>query len=272
MDSRNRTPLFGILIAVVLAAANSGCGGSSSSPPPPPPPPLTISPSTATVQPGATQQFTATIETGSASQGVTWTLTCSSVPCGTLSSTSTASGAPMTYTVPIALPAANLSVTLTATSVADSTKSASAAITVPQIPGFAGVSEAHVDNVNGMTRLIINGQPAPSLMFMDQEDFLERIQYLAPQVQDAVASGIHLFQLSVNNWPWDNQGTAPLDFSSIDFYLDNVIKADPKAILLLRIGTTPGSGWKPPVAPTNADYTVSPNVPFVADQAHISCF
>jgi hypothetical protein len=37
---------------------------------------------------------------------------------------------------PSTLPAANLSVTLTATSVADPTKSASAAIAVPQIPGI----------------------------------------------------------------------------------------------------------------------------------------
>jgi hypothetical protein len=48
-----------------------------------------------------------------------------------------------------------------------------------------GIREAHVDSVNGTTRLIINGQPVPPLVFMDQEDFLERLQSLAPQVQDA---------------------------------------------------------------------------------------
>jgi hypothetical protein len=241
--------------------------------PPPPPPPaikVSISLNVANVQWAGSVQLTATVDNDSSNSGVIWTITCSSTPCGGLSATSTASGKATSYSPPIALPAANLMVNLKATSVADQTKSATAVITVPELPGFTGVSEAHVDSVNGMTRLIINGKPAPPLMFMDQEDFLERLQYLAPQVQDAVASGIHLFRLTVNNWPWDNQGTAPLDYSSIDFYLDNVIKADPKAVLLLNISTVPGPGWKPLVAPTNADYTVSPNVPFVADPAHIS--
>jgi len=267
MASRNRTLFSGILIAVVLAAANFGCGGSSSSPPPPPPP-LTISPSTATVQPGATQQFTATIETGSASGGVRWTLTCSSIPCGTVSPASTASGAPTTYTPPVALPAANLSVTLTATSVADSTKFASASATIPQIPGFNGVSEAHIDKVNGMTRLIINGKPAPPLIFMYQEDFPNNQQYLAPQVQDAASNGVHLYSVSPN-FPWDNGGTVPLDFSATDQYLDNVLKVDPQAVFLLQIGVWPGPGWVPPVPPTAADQIVYLSGP-TSDVYHIS--
>jgi len=262
MASRNRTPLLGILTAAVLAAANSGCGGGGSSTPPPPVLTVSVFPSAATVQPGATQQVTATVTNDPAAEGVTWTVSCSSIPCGSVSPTSTPSGTPTTYTPPVALPAANLSVKLTAASVADSTKFNSASLTIPQIPGFAGVSEAHVDSINGMTRLIINGKPAPPLMFMDQENFLERLQYLGPEVQDAATHGIHLFQVSLHYWPWDNQGTAPLDFSTIDFYMDNVIKADPRAILLLRVDGAPGPGWKPPVAPTAADYTVSPNFQF----------
>jgi len=191
MASRNRTLFSGILIAVALAAVNSGCGGSGSGSVPPPPA-INITPATVTTQLGGTRQFTATIETGSSSVGVAWTLTCSSIPCGTVSPASTASGAPTTYTVPVTLPAANLSVTLTATSVADSTKSASAAITVQQIPGFAGVSDAHVDSVNGVARLIINGNPTPPLIFTYQEDFPNNLQFLAPQVQDAAAAGTHL--------------------------------------------------------------------------------
>jgi len=255
--------LFGVLLALVIAAC--GGGGSASAPPPPPPPPLvsvSVSPSAVTVQPGATQQVSATVTGDPAAKGVTWTVSCTSIPCGSVSPTFTLSGTATTYTPPVTLPASNLAVTLTATSVADSTKFNSASLTIPQLPGFAGVSEAHVDSVNGMARLIINGKPAPPLLFMDQENFLDRIQYLAPQVQDAVARGIHLFQISLHTWPWDNQGTAPLDFSSIDQVMDNVIKADPQAILLLRIDGAPRQGWKPPVAPTAADYTVSPNFQF----------
>ncbi len=274
MMSKSRAALIEILIAVVLAAGNFECGGGGggSSGPPPPPPALdvSVSPSVSTVQANATQQVTATVTNDSANKGVTWTVSCSSVPCGGVSPTSTPSGTPTTYTPPVTLPAANLSVTLTATSVTDTTKFASASIMVPQISGFMEIREAHVDSVNGVTRLIINGKPAPPLMFMDQENFLDRIQYLAPQVQDAAARGVHLYQASLHSWPWDNQGTIPLDFSTIDFYMDNVSKVDPQAVLLLRIDTAPGPGWKPPIAPTNADYTVSPNQPFVADAGHIS--
>jgi hypothetical protein len=248
-----------------LLAAGLGCGGGGSSSTtvassPPPTPTLAITPNTANVQPGGTQQFTA-------NESVTWTVSCSTIPCG---SVSPASGATTTYKPPVTLPAADLKVTLTATSTSGSSQSAKASITVPQISGFAGVNEAHIDSVNGITRLIINGQTAPPLMFMDQENFLERVQYLAPEVQDATARGIHLFQVSLHAWPWDNQGTAPLDFSHIDQVMDNVMAADPKALLLLRVDDSPGPGWKPPVAPTNADYIVSPNVPFSADVAYIS--
>jgi hypothetical protein len=255
MTSKFRASWIELAATLLIVAGTSRCGGGSSTPPPPPPAAITvsISPGSATVQSGGTQQLTATVKYDSSNAGVTWTITCSSMPCGTLSATSSLSGTPITYTLPITLPAANLGVTLTATSVADPTKSASAAITVPQIQGFSGVSEAHVDTVNGVTRLIINGKPAPPLIFMYQEDFSNNLQFLAPQVQDAAAAGVHLYSVSPNAWPWDNGGTAPLDFSATDQLLDNVIKVDPKAVLLLQIGVWPGPGWIPPVAPTAAD-------------------
>ncbi|HEX2715297.1 MAG TPA: hypothetical protein VHM88_24215, partial [Candidatus Acidoferrales bacterium] len=56
-------------------------------------------------------------------------MSCSGGACGSFSPTTTASGAPVTYTAPAA-PASNLTVTITATSAADPTKSASATIMV----------------------------------------------------------------------------------------------------------------------------------------------
>jgi hypothetical protein len=268
MISKCRVPLIEVLLSAVLAAVSSGCGGSGGSGSAPQQA-IVVSPAAITVQPGATQQFTATIETGSAIQGLTWTLTCSSTPCGSVSTASTASGAPTTYTPPVTLPAANLSVTLTATSVADATQSASASITVPQIPGFAGVSEAHVDTTGGIARLIINGNPTPPLIFMYQEDFPNNLQFLTPEVQDASNSGIHLYSISYNNWPWDNQNTAPLDFSAADQEIDNIIAADPKALVLLKIGVWPGPGWIPPVPPTGADQILYLSGP-TTDVYHLS--
>jgi ferredoxin len=70
---------------------------------------------------GTTGSFTATIANDSANKGVTWTVTCgSSGACGSFSPTSTASGSPTTYTAPAAVPTNN-TVTITATSVTDTT-------------------------------------------------------------------------------------------------------------------------------------------------------
>jgi hypothetical protein len=252
----------GLTYFLAIFVAGCGGGGSASAPPPPPPPPpptspvlaVSVSPGAATVQPSTTQQITAAVTNDPAGKGVTWTLSCSSIPCGSVSPISTPNGTPTTYTPPLTLPAADLSVTLTATSVADATKSAMAVISVPQLSGFAGVSEAHVDKVNGMARLIINGKPAPPLVFTYHEDLPINLQLLASQVQDAMTHGIHLFGISMQGWPWDNQGTAPLDFFIADQFIDNVTKLDPRAVFLLGIGPSPGSFWKPPVAPTAADH------------------
>jgi hypothetical protein len=253
-----------------LMCGLAACGGSSSAAPPSPPTiSVSISPTAATVQWGATSQLIATVNNDSSGKGVNWKVSCSSTPCGALSSTSTGSGAPTTYTPPVVLPAANLSVTLTATSVADPTKSASAAVTVPQLQGFAGVSEAHIDTVNGIARLIINGKPAPPLIFMYQEDFPNNQQFLAPQVQDAANSGIHLYSISYNFWPWDNQGTAPLDFSQADQEINNILAVDPTAILLPEVGLSPGPGWMPPVPPTAADQILYLDGP-TTDAYHVS--
>jgi dienelactone hydrolase len=96
--------------------------------------PITIAmqPYTATVPGNTTAQFTATVGNDLANKGVTWTVSCSPAPCGSVSPTSTASGAPTTYTAPPQSPS-DLTVTITATSVADPTKSCSGTATVPAI-------------------------------------------------------------------------------------------------------------------------------------------
>jgi hypothetical protein len=259
-----------ILASVILAVATSGCGGGGGGNNSLVPTiSVAITPAAATVQWGATTQLTATVSNDSSNRGVNWKISCSSVPCGALSSNSTASGAPTKYSPPIALPAANLRVTLTASSVADPTKSATASITVPQLPGFAGVSEAHVDKVNGIARLIISGKPAPPLWFEYPQDFPTHIQFLTPQVQDAASHGINTVSVALNSWPWDNQNTAPLDYSAADQVIDNTLAANPRVLLVLNISAWPGSGWKPPVPLTSADYIVYPDGP-THDTYHIS--
>ena len=127
-----------ILAAVALAAAafNTGCNGGSAAPPPAVT--VSISPSSAqSVDPGQSIKFTATVNNDSSNKGVTWTLTqnntACSPGCGTISPANTLSGAPATYAAPAAVNA-NLQFSVTATSVADTSKSASESSTAVPVP------------------------------------------------------------------------------------------------------------------------------------------
>jgi len=90
---------------------------------------VTLSPAPSSLQVGGGAAFTAFVSNDSANAGVTWGVTCGSSGCGSLSAASTASGAATDFTAPATVPTGN-TVTVTATSVTDSTKSASAIVTV----------------------------------------------------------------------------------------------------------------------------------------------
>ncbi|MGA2429313.1 MAG: sialidase family protein [Candidatus Acidiferrum sp.] len=114
-----------------------GVLNAQTSAPPPTPISVSVSPSSASVQVGQQANFTATVMNDSASKGVTWALSgssCSGATCGSIAPTSSASGATVIYSAPTALPSGT--VTLTATSVSDSTKFASAAITITPGPAI----------------------------------------------------------------------------------------------------------------------------------------
>src|SRR5205807_726193 len=101
---------------------------------------VSVSPATANVNANATQQFTATVTNDPSSRGVSWTLTqggaVCSPGCGTIAPPTTASGSPASYTAPSTIPA-NPNVTGVATSVADTTKSATATVTVTAAVGVS---------------------------------------------------------------------------------------------------------------------------------------
>lgn len=118
------------LLALGLGAllVASGCGGGGGDIPPPPPPPpsvnITISPTTAQPFLGQTQQFTATV-TGTTNTAVTWSvngITGGSATVGSVSATGL-------YTAPQILPSP-ATVSVTATSQEEPTKSASAQVTI----------------------------------------------------------------------------------------------------------------------------------------------
>ena len=93
---------------------------------------VAVTPASVSTTVGTTQQFTASV-TGTSNTTVTWTASgagCSGATCGTISSTGL-------YTAPATVPS-SASVTITATSQSDPTKSASANVTIvpPQAPGY----------------------------------------------------------------------------------------------------------------------------------------
>jgi len=103
---------------------------------------VTVSPAMQTVPVNRSQSFIATVQNDPQSKGVTWTLSgagCAGALCGTLSSTSTASGAAVTYTAPSNAPNPP-TVTLTATSITDSKSSATATITILGVSPNLGVT------------------------------------------------------------------------------------------------------------------------------------
>jgi hypothetical protein len=125
-----KSKMLAMKLIAVLGSATlvflGGCGGNTSQPPPPSQPTaVTVSPSSATVQTGGVQQFTATVSPIGANEAVTWSLSgtgCTGASCGTIDATGK-------YTAPATAPTP-ATVTLTATSATDATRSASAAITV----------------------------------------------------------------------------------------------------------------------------------------------
>ncbi len=146
--AKPRFPALAILILLAPVACTLGCSGGvgssviPSAPAPTPTPSsvsITITPATSSVLLGNTQTFTPTV-VGSTNTAVSWSV--NSVPGGTpATGTITAAGV---YTAPQILPALT-TVTVTAKSVADPTKQASATIailsdiTVALTPGMAGV-------------------------------------------------------------------------------------------------------------------------------------
>ena len=113
-----RRSLVWLLVVSVLLAYVAACGGGSDPGEDPDPPEVSVSvdPATVTLDAGGTVEFSATVA-GTSASSVSW-----DASCGRLSGSGTA----VTYTAPASV----RSCSVTATSVEDTTRSASAAVTV----------------------------------------------------------------------------------------------------------------------------------------------
>src|SRR6266566_2798647 len=89
-----------------------------------------MAPASTVIAGGTVPNIIAIVGHDPSNKGVTWSVSCSPGPCGSVSLTATPSGAATTYIAPSTPPSADLQVTITAVSVAKPTASASVTITV----------------------------------------------------------------------------------------------------------------------------------------------
>jgi hypothetical protein len=95
-----------------------------------------------------TASVAATVANDPKNAGVTWSLNCGSSSCGSISPTTSASGASVTYTAPSAIPSP-ATVTITATSVTDTTKSAAGTVTITTAPPPVLADGTYVYHLSG---------------------------------------------------------------------------------------------------------------------------
>src|SRR5260221_1626062 len=124
-------------IVIAFAISLAACGGGSSASPVP----LTVSLTPSSVQAldaSQSDSLIATVSNDSGSRGVTWTVTCPAGinTCGTMAQAKSASGVANQYVAPANVNAAE-TVTVTAASVSDATKSASVQVTVNPVLALA---------------------------------------------------------------------------------------------------------------------------------------
>ena len=133
--------LLGLFAAIMCIGCGSSGGNKASIS-------VGVTPSTASVQAGGgTQQFTATVSGDSSNRGVTWSVAgtgCTGSACGTINSSGL-------YTAPSSVPSP-AAVTVTATSVANTAKNASAVATITAAASGVAVSPNAVPVVVGRTQ------------------------------------------------------------------------------------------------------------------------
>ena len=158
---RLRRTLSPFLIALSIAAM-SGCGGGGGGGPTPPPPIfVSLTPfNQTTLDQGQNANFAATVANDSSNKGVTWSVSgtsCTGSACGILSNTTATTA---TYNAPTQV-SSNLTVSVKATSVADSTKSASSTVMVTPPLGVTTTSlpKSSVGTAYSVTLQATGGTP-----------------------------------------------------------------------------------------------------------------
>jgi predicted dienelactone hydrolase len=140
-----------LTILLFTSVINSlGCSGGNSMVQPAPVISVSVAAGSANVPAGGTASFTATVTNDTSSRGVTWSVSCSAAQCGTVSPTSTMSGNSTTYSAPTTPPPSDMTITVKATSIADTSKSNSATITFSAVTVSVSLTSASVQAGNSL--------------------------------------------------------------------------------------------------------------------------
>lgn len=233
-----RSVLAGSLVLVLtlaLCIADAGCGSQSSNsepatqppptePPPTPPPPtqpvsVSVNPSTAMVTIGQTQQFSASV-LNTSNTAVTWMVTGPPSDAGSISATGL-------YTAPGRVPSG--SVSITATSVADPTKFATANV---ETDGYTGMLRYHNDP--GITGQNLN-ETVLSPSNVNATQFGKLFSY-------ALDGQSFSQPLYVADVPVPNQGKHNLIFAATEHDSVYAFDADTQATLWAVNFTNPAAG------------------------------
>ncbi len=147
--NRFATVLLTVLV-FTFTAMIVACSGPASVMGPPPVVSVAVTAGSPNVPAGGTASFTATVTNDTSGRGVTWSVSCSASQCGSVSPTSTTSGVSTTYTAPAAPPPSDMTITVKATAVVDTSKSNSATITFSAVTVTASLTSASVQAGNSL--------------------------------------------------------------------------------------------------------------------------
>lgn len=181
-------PIFAIL-AVSMLAALVACGGGSHNNNNNNPISVSLGTPPASVAEKATASFTATVTNDSANAGVTWSATCGSSDCGSFTNNQSASGTANTYTAPAIIPSGG--VTITATSVTDTSKNAAASVTITVASTLADGSYVYSlagqdANTGNLYYAAGAFTVASGAVTTGEQDFAD---YVTPIITDAITGG-----------------------------------------------------------------------------------
>jgi hypothetical protein len=216
---------------------------------------VSINPTATSVQVSNSTPLTASVLNDPANRGVTWTLSgtgCVAASCGTLTAATTTS---VTYTAPTAVPTP-AAVSVRATSIADSTKSFSATITITAPPPIISVT------VNPLLASVAISQSATFTAAVQNDPANKGVNWTLTGVGCLLSACGTLTNVTTSSVTFNAPATIPIPATVV---LTSISVAD---VTKISIATITVTATAPPVSvsisPSANSVQVSQSIPFTA--------